>query len=216
MKIKAISFDMDGLLFNTEDLYSIVEEEYLKRRQLAVNHEVTRKMMGRPANESIAIMIEAYRLTETIDQVLDEMDTIFEAILPVQLALMPGAYDLLRRVDEMGIPKAITTSSRLIFLERLLDISNLDIEFDFFLTSENVENGKPNPEIYLKSAAKFDISPAHMAVFEDSENGCRAAVAAGTIAVAVPSAKSKTHCFEGAAVVCESLLDSQISLLFDP
>ena len=214
MKIKAISFDMDGLLFNTEDLYSIVEEEYLNRRSLPVDPDVTRQMMGRPANESIAIMIESYRLSESIDQVLVELDEIFEEILPTRLALMPGALDLLSRVEQAGIPKAITTSSRLSFLKRLLELSKLDFEFDFFLTAENVENGKPNPEIYLTSAARFEVSPAEMAVFEDSENGCRAAVAAGTIAVAVPSAKSKTHNFDGATVVCDSLLDSQIEKLF--
>jgi beta-phosphoglucomutase-like phosphatase (HAD superfamily) len=82
--------------------------------------------------------------------------------------------------------------------------------FSPILTSEDVTEGKPHPEIYLKSAARLGIEPAEMLVLEDSQNGCRAAVAAGAITVAVPGAHSRRHDFTGAALVADSLADPRI------
>jgi beta-phosphoglucomutase-like phosphatase (HAD superfamily) len=78
------------------------------------------------------------------------------------------------------------------------------------LTSEDIDEGKPHPEIYLTAAARLGIEPAQMLVLEDSQNGCRAAVAAGAITVAVPGPHSRRHDFTGAALVAESLADRRI------
>ena len=86
----------------------------------------------------------------------------------------------------------------------------LQPRFQFILTGEDVTHGKPEPEIYLKAAANFKIAPAEMMVLEDSQNGCRAAVAAGTFAVAVPGGHSRTHNFAGAAFDADTLRDPRI------
>ena len=71
-------------------------------------------------------------------------------------------------------------------------------------------DGKPHPEIYLTAARRFDIEPARMMVLEDSQNGCRAAIASGAFAVAVPGDHSRAHDFTGAQFVAESLADRRI------
>ncbi|MFM8380085.1 MAG: HAD-IA family hydrolase, partial [Planctomycetia bacterium] len=70
--------------------------------------------------------------------------------------------------------------------------------------------GKPHPEIYERAAVQLGVAPSEMLVFEDSENGCRAAVAAGAVVVAVPGAHSRRHDFTGARFVAESLADPRI------
>ena len=70
--------------------------------------------------------------------------------------------------------------------------------------------GKPHPEIYLTAAERFGLEPARMLVFEDSENGCRAAMAAGAFTVAVPTSHSKHHDFNGVGLVADSLADTRI------
>jgi beta-phosphoglucomutase-like phosphatase (HAD superfamily) len=82
--------------------------------------------------------------------------------------------------------------------------------FSFSLAAEDVAMGKPNPEIYLAAAARFGLRPSDLLVLEDSQNGCKAAAAAGTFAVAVPARHSRTQDFSAASLVIESLLDRRL------
>ena len=83
-------------------------------------------------------------------------------------------------------------------------------QFDFLLTAEDVRDGKPHPEIYLSAAQRFGIDPAQMLVLEDSENGCRAAVAAAATTVAVPGPHNSGSQYPGVALQAESLSDLRI------
>ena len=78
------------------------------------------------------------------------------------------------------------------------------------LTAEDVVRGKPDPEPYLTAAERFRLSPPEIMVLEDSENGVRSAVRAGTFAVAVPGPHSRHHAFDGAALVADGLSDARI------
>ena len=99
---------------------------------------------------------------------------------------MPGLAELLDALEHGGIPKGIATSSGRRFTEHVLGRFDLAPRFQFILTGDDVSEGKPHPEVYLRAAANFGLSPANMMVLEDSQTGCRAAVAAGAFAVAVP------------------------------
>jgi beta-phosphoglucomutase-like phosphatase (HAD superfamily) len=108
------------------------------------------------------------------------------------------------------MPKAIATGSARRFVQNVLGRFNFAPRFDFILTSEDVVEGKPAPEIYQTAAERFGLEPRQVMVLEDSENGCRAAVAAGTFAVAVPAGHSWTHDFTGARFVAGSLADPRV------
>ena len=123
---------------------------------------------------------------------------------------MPGLVELLAALEQRAIPKAIATSSRRAFVEHVLGVFGYQPRFSPILTSEDITHGKPHPEIYLKAAERLGILPGEMMVLEDSENGCRAAVAAGAITVAVPGAHSRNHHFGGATLVTDSLGDKRI------
>jgi HAD superfamily hydrolase (TIGR01509 family) len=207
---KAVVFDLDGLMFNTEELYVDVGTEILRRRGHAFTEELLDQMMGRPSRVALQLMIERHALAATVEELLAETDEIFPAILQARLAPMPGLVELLTALERHGIPKGIATSSRRAFVERVLRQFDYQPRFSPILTSEDITEGKPHPEIYLKSAARLGIEPAEMLVLEDSQNGCRAAVAAGAIVVAVPGAHSRRHDFTGAALVADSLADRRI------
>jgi HAD superfamily hydrolase (TIGR01509 family) len=139
-----------------------------------------------------------------------ETEQVFGEILEHRLEFMPGAAELLAALESAGIPKAIATSSGRKFTCNILGRFQLEPRFSFILTCENVTHGKPNPEIYLRAAEEFKLAPGEMMVLEDSQNGCRAAVAAGAFAVAVPAGPSATHDFMGAAIVADTLADPRI------
>jgi HAD superfamily hydrolase (TIGR01509 family) len=206
----AVAFDLDGLMFNTEELYQQVGGEVLRRRGREFTAELLDAMMGRPASVALQLMIDAHQLDSSVDQLAAETDEIFALLLDEQLALMPGLLRLLAELETAGVPKAIATSSGPDFAREVLSRFDLAPRFQFILTCDDIDQGKPHPEIYLLAARRFGLEPAQLLVLEDSANGCKAAVAAGAIAVAVPSGTSRRHDFSGAALVADSLADPRL------
>jgi len=207
---RAVVFDLDGLMFNTEELYQQVGAELLRRRGCQWSQELLDAMMGRPGQVSLQIMIDWHKLDATVDQLAAESDQIFDGLLEHRLAPMPGLMALLDALESASRPKAIATSSGRDFADRVLSQFDLRGRFQFILTAEDVVQGKPHPEIYLKAAEQLSLEPGEILVLEDSENGHRAAVAAGTIAVAVPGSHSRRHDFTGSRLVAEDLKDPRL------
>jgi HAD superfamily hydrolase (TIGR01509 family) len=212
---RAVVFDLDGLMFNTEELYQEVGSELLRRRGYEFTQELLDKMMGRPSNVALQIMIDTHTLKATVEELVAETDEIFPELLRARLAPMPGLVDLLAFLERRQIPKGIATSSRRSFVDSVLGKFDFQPRFSPILTSEDIVHGKPHPEIYLKAAERLGISPGEMLVLEDSQNGCRAAAAAGAITVAVPGEHSRRHDFSGAALVADSLADRRIFELLE-
>jgi pseudouridine 5'-phosphatase len=208
--MRAIVFDMDGLMFNTEDIYTLVGQELLRRRGLVFTEELKKEMMGTPPQQSFERMIDRHRLSETWQVLAAESNRLFLEIVDLHIQPMPGLFDLLGRLEDAGIPKAIATSSAKALLDACLVNFNLHSRFQFFLTAEDVTQGKPNPEIYLTAASRLDVPPAEMVVLEDSQNGCKAAASAGAYAVAVPGEHSRNHDFSTASLVISSLADPRL------
>jgi len=123
---------------------------------------------------------------------------------------MPGLLDLLGHLEFAGVPKAIATSSGPAFATTVLAKFDLAPRFEFVLTCDDVQQGKPDPEIYLQASARIGLRPREVLVLEDSQNGCRAAVSAGNVTVAVPGGHSLRHDFAGATLVAQSLADPRI------
>lgn len=208
--MKAVVFDMDGLMFNTEDVYTDVGTELLRRRGHVFTAELKNAMMGIPAKQSFEVMISRFNLVETWEELVVESNRLFIEMLPGRIAVMPGLLELLDALERAEIPKAIATSSVPELVAPCLETFDLPKRFQFILTADDVVNGKPNPEIYLKAAKRFGVSPSEMMVFEDSHNGCLAAAAAGAFAVAVPGEHSQEHDFSKASLVANSLADPRI------
>mgnify|MGYP002623696109 FL=1 len=209
-KLRAVVFDLDGLMFNTEELYEEVGSEILRRRDKVCTRELLDQMMGRPGRVALQIMIDFHGLEASVDQLQSETDEIFSKLLPERLQPMPGLLDLLGALEGARIPKAIATSSRRKFVDSALAMFDLAPRFEFVLSSEDVVKGKPHPEVYLAAATRLEVAPEAMMVLEDSQNGCAAAVAAGAFAVAVPGPQSTRHTYEGAQLVAVGLGDPGI------
>ena len=208
--LRAAVFDLDGLMFNTEQIYTHVLKELLRRRDKEFTHDLVNQMMGRPAKAAFGLLTDYHSLDESLEELREESDAIFLGLLDAQLAPMPGLVKLLAALEKANVPKAIATSSRRSFTQRILGKFGFEPRFRFLLTGDDVTRGKPDPEIYLKAAQQLGIQPAEMLVLEDSQNGCRAAVTAGAFAVAVPGEHSRSHDFTGAAFVAEGLSDARI------
>ncbi len=208
--LQAVVFDLDGLMFNTEDLYQQVGSEVLRRRGKEFTDDLINQMMGRKSDQALQLMIDWHQLDDTPAGLAAESMEIMFGLLPDQLQPMPGLIDLLDSLESAGISKAIATSSSRVFVTRVLDQFQLQPRFKFVLTAEDITRGKPAPDVYELAADMHGVEPSAMLVLEDSQIGCQAAVAAGAYAVAVPSGQSEQHKFDGVKLIADSLADEKI------
>lgn len=213
--IRGVALDMDGLMFDTEPLYHLAADQLLIERGCRYEDAIRRRMMGQPGPQAIRLLIDHYELDEPWQAVLSEAEGRFAELAKQQLRILPGLPALLKKFDALRLPYGVATSSRRAFAEDLLHRGGIHASLQFVLTGDDVTHGKPHPEIYLAAAAALAIPPADMLVFEDSGNGCAAAVAAGAITVAVPGPHSIDHDFSGATLIADSLEDPRVHALVD-
>ncbi len=184
--VRAVAFDLDGLMFDTEALFVRVLRGFLDERGRPFTPEIMAAMIGRRAAEAYPLLKQLGRFDESPDELLAELRARFNAEVDTAVHPTPGLIALLAHLEHRGIPRAVATSSRRAYAEGLLRRHGVWDHFSFLLGSEDVTIGKPDPEIYLTATARFGIEPAALLVLEDSPPGLEAAKAAGAFAVGVP------------------------------
>jgi len=209
--IRAVVFDLDGLMFNTEDIFNEVGRVVLQRRGKEMTPALLQQMMGRRAPEALSLMIDFHALVQdTVHGLITETRTLFTELAVDRLAPMPGLFTLLERIESRGLAKGVATSSGRPYLEDILKRFDLLQRFSLTLTAEDVTHGKPHPEIYLTAAERLGVAPAEMLVLEDSHAGTTAAVSAGAVAVSVPNDHSRCLDFSHATYVANRLDDPYV------
>jgi HAD superfamily hydrolase (TIGR01509 family) len=184
---RAIAFDLDGVLINSEPLYRKGFINFLRERRREPDEVIFTKMMGATGREAILICKDHFQFDEAPEELSLACSRHFRAVIEHEpIELLQGAMDLLERLASKQVPFAVATSSGRRYAERVLNSFGITGKLRFLLTGDDVKRGKPHPEIYLKAAKRFDIEPGEMIVIEDSVNGLRAAQAAGARCIVVP------------------------------
>lgn len=213
-QIAAVAFDMDGLMFNTEDLYDQVGQLLLERRGKQFSRELKLEIMGLPGPVAFQVLKDRCQLADSIERLQQESDQIFSTLLPTEIRTMPGLETVLQRLETLDIPKIVATSSHRQFATQVLGSFDLQPRFEFVLTSEDVVNGKPNPEIYLTAADRLGVEPGSLLVLEDSKIGSTAAASAGAFTIAIPTEHSVNADFSHVDRVASRLDDELVMNLF--
>lgn len=214
--VRAVVFDLDGLMFNTEEIFNEVGHEVLRRRGKVMTQELLTRMMGRRAVEAFQFLVTEHGLTETIEDLVAESRVLFAELARERLAPMPGLYELLEHIERRNLPKAVATSSGRRYLEEILNRFDMLGRFNFTLTAEDVVQGKPHPEIYLTAASRLGVSPEQMLVLEDSHAGTTAGVNARAVVVSVPHRHSQDMDFSHATCIATRLDDPRVLELLGP
>lgn len=209
-QIRAVVFDLDGLMLNTEDIFDIAGRQLLERRAIQMTDEIHRSMLGRRPQEAFQALKDLTGITDPIDHLMEETKVLFAAAAKTHLNTMPGLFALLDRLETLGLPKAVATSSPRAYLIDMLNEFQLLSRFRFALTAEDVTHGKPHPEIYQHAMGLLNTAPENTLVLEDSETGTRAAAAAGAFAVSVPNRHTVAGDFSMASLVLSSLEDERL------
>ncbi|MCA9064294.1 MAG: HAD family phosphatase [Planctomycetaceae bacterium] len=208
--IRAVVFDLDGLMLNTEDIFELAGQELLARRNLVMTDEIRHGMMGRRAHEAFCFLKEQTGIPDDIPRLMLETKDLFLELATGRLAMMPGLVELLDLIERINLPRAVATSSPREYMTWLLTTFGLLDRFQFTLTAEDVTHGKPHPEIYLAASARLGVTPAEMLVFEDSETGTRSAAAAGAFVVSVPNRHTEMQDFSMSSLRVGQLNDERV------
>lgn len=208
--IKAALFDMDGLMFDTESAYSVVHEKMCSKRGKNFTIEAKNTLMGKRANEVMALLNEYWSKNENIEDLLKEQDEELTHLYKTQVEKLPGLDELIDKMNERGIVKCICTSSRRFLVDLLLEKHQLEKEFKIIISGDVLEKGKPDPEIYNTCITKLDLKSEECLVLEDSLNGIKSGNAAGCITCAIPSKYTEHEDFSSANLTVERLNDQEI------
>lgn len=208
--LRAVVFDLDGLIANTEDLYLQAGQEVLLRRGKTYDLVLREQMMGRPAAEALRILIDHHALEATVDELAAETQEMLAELMASGLEPMPGLLPLLNALTAAEFPLAVATSATRPYAENVLAQMRLADRFEALLTAEDIEHGKPAPDVYQLAAERLNLRPEQTMVLEDSGNGCQAGVAAGAFTVAVPNDHTRDHNFSGVQFIADTLADPRI------
>ena len=208
--MRAVVFDMDGLMFNTEDVYTAVGTEVLRRRGCEFTAELKDEMMGLRPQPAFEAMIRHCHLERHVAGIGRGVEPAVHRPLGRPLGADARLAGIARRLGAGGDSQGDRHQQQPRVGRRLSRPFELQRRFQFILAAEDIVNGKPHPEIYLTAARRFGVPPAEMVVLEDSQNGCLAAAAAGAFTVAVPGEHSREHDFSTASLVVDSLADPRL------
>ncbi|MFP4617704.1 MAG: HAD family hydrolase [Spirochaetaceae bacterium] len=184
-------FDMDGLLFDTENLFLSMSEETQREMGYDIPLDIHLETIGRTFDEVRTIFLQQMGRNFPIQRFFDRTNKkIYKRIEEQGIPMKKGFHELLASLKQRGITSALASSSPLFYIRRYLQLADLENSFFVIVGGDEVEQGKPAPDIFLLAAERAEIDPKECVVFEDSNNGIRAAHAAGMRPVMVPDIKA--------------------------
>ena len=183
----AVIFDNDGLLLDTESVWTRAEEVLYVRRGLDFTLEHKRELVGTSAEIAGGIMEERLGEPGRAAEIIAELNELVLAELERGVQAMPGAERLLAALRRLGVPLGLVSNSPRLFIERALELARLGEEFDAIVSGHEVDRPKPAPDAYLEACAQLGVAPGAAIALEDSPTGVAAARAAGLKVIGIPS-----------------------------
>jgi HAD superfamily hydrolase (TIGR01509 family) len=182
----AVTFDMDGLLVDSEPVWFQAESAVMERLHGTWVHGDQDVLVGGSMPTTVAYLLsKGTRSAEPAAVARWLLDAMVDLLTTGPLPVLPGAVELVAEVQAAGLPYALVTSSEPAVVDAVL--AKVDVKFPVIVCAADVSHAKPDPEGYLLAAAKLGVEPRHAIALEDSVNGVLAAEAAGYRTVAVPS-----------------------------
>ena len=189
--IRALIFDMDGLLVDTEDLAAGALHAFLANHGRNMEAGTMERTLGRRLPEAIAIIKDHYGLDGDVDALTTQYDLLRLEALRGNVAPMRGAAAIIAWAREAGLRMALASSSKRTHVDLSLAEAGLAGSFDAEACGDEVTNGKPAPDIFLLAAGRLNVPPAACVVLEDAPAGLAAGHAAGMRTIWVPNEKTR-------------------------
>lgn len=206
--ISHVLFDMDGLLLDTEIVYTQATQRIVGRFGKVFDWSIKANMIGRPSTDSARYLVDALALPISAESYLRERDVLLRKAFPFCRSL-PGAKELVKHLSVHGVPIAVATSSNRDLFEIKTKNHSWFSLFNAIVTADEpeIKEGKPAPDVFLTAAQRIGAPPKATLVFEDAPSGLTAAKAAGMRAVVVPDPNMDKARYFGADLIIDSLME---------
>jgi beta-phosphoglucomutase family hydrolase len=206
-QIQAVIFDMDGLMVDTEPMARRSWEMALAEFGLQLSEPTFNQMIGLRRLDSALLVVEVLDLDLSPDKLLERKEFYSARLMANGIPVMPGLDRLVEVLKQRKMPWGVATSSPISYAERILKNLNLEEDCQAIASGEEVQNGKPAPDVYLLAAERLAVTPERCLALEDSVPGVKAAVTAGMLTVAVPGDHADAEAFGLADYIFPSLND---------
>jgi HAD superfamily hydrolase (TIGR01509 family) len=192
-KLKLVLFDMDGVIIDSEPLWSEAERQLLTRRNLTYSEHLKPLLMGLDSREAVRILKKHYDLNESVEDLVHERNQLVNELIQKHGQPIPHAIDLIQQARNAGLKTVLASSSPYSLVEIVVDKLKIGPLLNLVLSGDEVSRGKPAPDIYLSAAKTLGVVPECCLVIEDAPNGVRAAKAAGMRCVAITTGVHKAE-----------------------
>ena len=213
--IGAVLFDWDGLLGDTESLWTQADIEWLAKNNVNYHGELKKSTTGRSQAYSVRLLIDNYQLTISVEDGVKQRTAAVKRIFDglTGNVLMPGALELIESVYKRGMKSAIVSGCAQDNLDLIVNNQGIRKYFNMITSTDVVAHGKPDPDCYLYVAAKLGVNPGKCVVLEDAQSGIEAGKRAGMAVIVVPNIYTKNQDLSSADVILPSLTEVNIPLL---
>ena len=212
--MKAVIFDMDGVIINSEPLHFQVEKELLEELGGNLTKEAHESFVGTTDYNMWKKLKEQFNLKPSVEEIIEMKKERFLSRID-EVKLTENFIDFMLILYNEGFPMAIASSNNRKIVDAVVKKFRLDKYMKFIISGEEVKKGKPDPEIFLTAAKKIDVSPQGCLVIEDAENGVKAAKAAGMKCIGLKNIGSGNQNLSEADLVVNSFKELNLNIIIN-
>ena len=207
MKLRAVLFDHDGTLVDSEPIHYQLWVQVLRRYGVMISEEVFNSVCaGMPTLANAVDLVKRYNLPVQAENLAEEKHTITKEFLAENAyPLMPGVQKAIQALIKQGLTLAIVTGANQHSVGATVRTYSFDRHFAYVISADDVQKSKPAPDCYLLALEKLGLRPEECLAIEDTEHGLRAASQAGIPCLVLPTELSMNHDFSLATVVVKEM-----------
>lgn len=210
LMIKAVIFDMDGTIIDSEPIYEKVNEEIYEKYGFNLSQEDYDRHMGASLKDIWADILDRYQVKDEYshykieDFMEDHIHSSYMGLAEAEdLELMPGVKEWFEFLKDHGYKMIVASSSYEPVIEHVFQRFDLENYMEGYVDGNAIDNGKPAPDIFLEAAERLGVKPEECIVIEDSENGVKGAHRAGARVVAFNRAQDESQDLSSADLIIE-------------
>jgi HAD superfamily hydrolase (TIGR01509 family) len=189
MSFRAVIFDLDGVLADSEPWWNEIDKKLLAEYGVTYRGEYHRNVLGVSYQLAVEFYKKAFGLSVSTEEMMRRRAEVAIEFFANRVGLFPSAKKVLEELRQMNLRLAVATSSMSASARPFLDRHQLTALFDIIVTGDEIERGKPYPDIYLCAAEKLGVAADACLVIEDALSGIAAAKAANMRVAAVPDTR---------------------------
>jgi HAD superfamily hydrolase (TIGR01509 family) len=214
-KFRAVIFDMDGVLTDSEPAFFAAFNDVLASYGTQIDMDDYAQFIGTATSNTCAGIISLKQLSISAEEMADMLEPPLMARLREPRPALPGARELIDQLRTRRVPIALCTASYMRWVDAILEGAGLTGLFDTLSTADMVENTKPDPAPYLLAAHKLGVPPHECVAIEDSGSGVTSAMRAGTHVVQLRATETAARPIDGVSAVISSLAEIRLDM-FEP